>query len=265
MNKNILITNSTLLFCIATIATMTLHEGGHFMAALLVHAKNASLHHNYASYTLEELPLQAQLITVAGGLFLSLLLGIFFHILCTLYSKRNLLFLFLLYMSAFGYIAFGGYLMIAPLFSNGDTGFICNALNFPIWLTILVAVGGVAFMFYTMKKLSYYFVEMATPDIIIDNQERRAFFNTLIKFPLYFGIVITTLLNLPVTAFISLVYPLCSPLNLLWSYGYCLDAEYSGPKTNKTLNHLCKISPVLIIAFVITIIYNRLLVYGVHW
>ena len=64
-------------------------------------------------------------------------------------------------MSAFGYIAFGGYLMIAPLFANGDTGFIFNALHFPIWLTIIIALAGVAFMIYTMKILSRYFVELS--------------------------------------------------------------------------------------------------------
>lgn len=265
MNKKNLLINSTLLFSIATVATMTLHEGGHFMTAVYFHVKDAALHHNYASYELEELPLTKQLLIVAAGPLLSLLCGIVFNIFCSLYSKRNLFFLFLLYMSAFGYIAFGGYLIIAPLFSNGDTGFICNSLHFPIWLTIIVALAGVAFMLYTMKILSRYFVELATQEIINDKTQRRAFFNTLIKFPLYFGIVITTLLNLPATAFVSLSYPLFSPLNLLWSYGYCLDADYIAPKASKELNQLCKISPAIIIAFIFTVICNRLLVYGLHW
>ena len=265
MNKKYLIINSTLLFSIATVATMTMHEFGHFIAAVFFHAKEAALHHNYASYQLEELPLTNQLIIVAAGPLFSLLLGIVFNLLCSRYSKRNLLFLFLLYMSAFGYIAFGGYLIIAPLFSNGDTGFICSALNFPMWLTIIVALVGVAFMLYIMKILSRYFVELATPEIINDKTQRRAFFNTLIKFPLYLGIVITTLLNLPISVFVSLAYPLFSPLNLLWSYGYCLDANYIAPKANRELNHLCKVSPMLIIAFILTITYNRLLVYGLHW
>ena len=265
MNKKNLIINSTLLFSIATSATMTLHEFGHCMMAIFFNAKEVALYHNYASYKLEELPLKAQIFTAAAGPLFSLLLGIVFHILCSRYSKRNIFFLFLLYMSAFGYIAFGGYLMIAPIFANGDTGFICNALQFPIWLTIIVALGGVAFMLYTMKLLSRYFVEVATQEIINDNSHRREFFNTLIKFPLYLGIVITTLLNLPAPAFVSLAYPLFSPLNLLWSYGYCIDANYVAPKANTALNHLCKVSPYLIIAFILTIIYNRFLVYGMHW
>src|SRR6185369_13864047 len=100
---------------------------------------------NYTSYKIEELSRTAQILTVAAGPLFSLLLGIVFNILCERYSKRNLLFLFLLYMSAFGYIAFGGYLMIAPFFPNGDTGFICNTLHFPMWLTIISALAGVAF------------------------------------------------------------------------------------------------------------------------
>src|SRR5258705_13880450 len=101
MNKKTLILNSTLLFSIATVATMTLHEGGHFMAAVFFHAKEVALYHNYTAYKIEELSGTAQIITVAAGPLFSLVLGIVFNILCSLYSKRNLFFLFLLYMSAF--------------------------------------------------------------------------------------------------------------------------------------------------------------------
>ncbi len=44
------ILNSTLLFVIATILEMMLHECGHFVTAFLLHAQNLSLHHNYVNY-----------------------------------------------------------------------------------------------------------------------------------------------------------------------------------------------------------------------
>lgn len=69
-------------------ATMTLHEGGHFMAAVIFHAKEAALHHNYASYNTEELSLSAQLLTVAAGPLFSLLLGIVYNFICSRYSKE---------------------------------------------------------------------------------------------------------------------------------------------------------------------------------
>lgn len=265
MNKKNLILNSCILFSIATCATMTLHELGHFLTAIFCNTKEITLHHNFASYNSDGLSNSVQILIAAAGPLVSLILGIVFHFLCSRYAKRDLLFLFLIYMSALGYIAFGGYLMIAPIFEKGDTGFIFKALNFPFWITIIVAVAGVAFMLNTMKKLSRYFVELATQEIINDKYRRTAFFNNLIKYPLFFGILITTLLNLPAASFVSLAYPLFSPLNLLWSYGYCKDADYWAPKANTELNHLSKISPYLILAFIATIIYNRLLVYGLHW
>ena len=265
MNKRNIIINSTLLFSIAFIWQMTLHELGHFIAGVLLHSKNTTLFHNYVSQDFTGLTVSSQIIIVAAGPFFSLFIGALFQIICSNYKKRNSLFLFLLYMSAFGYICFGGYLMISPFFQEGDTGFIFHLLGFPLWLTIVFAILGVAFIFLISKVLSKYYAEMATAEIMNDKQKLKIFATTLIKYPLYIGVVLATLLNLPVTVFLSLFYPLGNPMNMFWVYGYVTDTKFNTDNANKQFDKLNKIQPGLIIPFVLTIIVNRLLVYGFHF
>ena len=122
IRKTQIIINSTILFVVASTLEMTLHEFGHFFAAIMVHAKGISIHHNYVSNVDDGISLQSLLFIKGAGPFISLLIGILFQWICSHQTKRNMLFLFNLYMSAFGYIGFFGYLMIAPMFTGGDTG-----------------------------------------------------------------------------------------------------------------------------------------------
>jgi hypothetical protein len=254
-----------MLFVIATIWQQTLHEMAHFIAAIIFHSKNISLHHNYVQHDSSDLSLNAKLIIASAGPFFSLLMGILFQFICVSYTKRNLLFLFFVFMSVFGYINFGGYLLISPFFKGGDTGFVFLKLGFPIWLTILLAIGGAVFLFYAIKMLSKYFVQMASEGIINDKLERRTFINSLVKYPLYLGVIITTLLNLPVVVILSLLYPICSPFTLFWGFGYLLDTPYETANANKNINTLTTLSPILVAVFILTIICNRLFVTGFFW
>ncbi len=263
MQNKFITINSALLFTIATLLQMTIHEGGHFITAILMQSKEIILYHNYVRNT--PLSINREVVIASAGPLISLGIGMLFHLLCALQKKRNILFLFMLYMCSFGYICFFGYIMIAPFFVNGDTGYIFQQLSFPLWLTIIIAIIGVLIYIYVLKKISHFFIEMGTADIITDLSLRRPFANTLVKYPLYIGIVITTLLNLPITVFISLLYPLCSPLALLWLYGYLLEEKYSSENSNKEFEKLNKLQPILIVALVAIVIMNRLLVSGLHY
>ncbi|MFZ4621749.1 MAG: hypothetical protein ACOYNS_14405 [Bacteroidota bacterium] len=263
-NKNIIL-NSTMLFVVATLWQQTMHELGHFAAAIYFHSTDVTLFHNYVQHDASALSDMQRIAVAAAGPLCSLFVGILFQTICAYSSKRNLLFLFFLFMSVFGYINFGGYLLISPLFTGGDTGYIFHTLGLPLWLIIVLALCGAIFLFYAMKMLSRYFVEMASEDSINDRSRRRIFINSLVKYPLYFGIMITTLLNLPVIVFLSLFYPMFSPFTLFWGFGYLLNTPYPTTHANKELVRLTTLSPVLIIALIGTIICNRLLVMGLHW
>lgn len=257
--------NSTILFIVAGILEMTLHEFGHFFAAIVMHAKGISIHHNYVSNIDEGLPLENILLIKGAGPFVSLMIGVVFHLVSTARKKRNFGFLFGVYMAAFGYIGFFGYLMIAPFFTSGDTGYICWALKFPSWLTIIIAILGGLILYLLIRSLMRYFVEMGSKEILQKKGTRISFVNSLILLPVLIGIPCTTILNLPEIALISLIAPLFSPFTLLWDYGNALNKNYDLEYTNDDFDRLTRVNYVLIVLLVITIIYNRILVNGIYY
>jgi hypothetical protein len=261
--RNIIL-NSTMLFVIASILTMTLHEFGHFFASSLVHAQHLSIHHNYTSNSNEGLSLQSTLLIKSTGPFVSLVLGVFFHFICSRQVKRNVLFLFETYMSLFGYIGFFGYLIIAPVTPGGDTGYLFYSLGFPIWLMIVLAVIGAIALYFLINILMKYFVEMGTKEIIENKKNREIFIRSLIFFPLFIGIVLTTLLNLPVQVIISLIAPICGSLTILCGYDNALKKNYYLKNVNIEFEEFNKINFLLFAFFLLTIVLNRLLVYGIY-
>jgi hypothetical protein len=259
------VVNSTILFIVASILEMTLHEFGHYVASVMVHAKEISIHHNYVSNIDEGLPLNSILFIKAAGPLVSLMIGIGFHIVCSRQPGRNLLFLFNLYMAAFGYIGFFGYLMIAPIVTGGDTGYICSALNFPLWLTTGIAVSGVLILYSLVRNLTKYFVEMASAEILEKKETRISFVHSILLLPVLLGIPLVTILNLPTVALISLIAPICSPFTFLWDYGNALTKNYHLKITNEHFNLLNRLNFVLVILLILTIIYNRILVNGIYY
>jgi hypothetical protein len=259
-----IILNSTVAFVIACILVMTLHEFGHFFASILVYAKGVSIHHNYVNYIEEGLSQGQNIFIKAAGPIISLLTGLIFHFICFRDKPRGISFLLKLYFCSFGYIGFFGYLLIAPFFAVGDTGYICKALGFPIALTIGIAVIGALILFFIMKSLMRYFVELGSREIIENDETRKKFISSLILFPVLIGIIITTLLNLPTINVISLIAPICSPFTFLWPYGFALKKKYPANNYNTQFYNLNKPNIWLYLLFALTIIANRLLVFGIY-
>lgn len=174
-------------------------------------------------------------------------------------------FLFNLYMAVFGYIGFLGYLMIAPLSRDGDTGYIFYSLDFPFLLTIAIALAGGVTLYFVMNWLTKYFVEMGSKEVVENKETRYSFIHSLILLPLLIGIVITTLLNLPIPVFLSLMAPVFSPFSLLWPYSNLLNKVYPLDHSNREFERLNKLHPVLFVLLALTIIGNRLLVAGIYY
>ena len=262
MNRNILV-NSSLLFVIAATAETISHEGGHFTMAFLFHAGDLSLHHNFVNYGDGNLTIQQRILIASAGPLVSLFIGILFHLIIIRYRSPDLLRLFFLYMSAFGYIGFLGYLMIAPFFKYGDTGFVCSALQFPIYLTAALAVFGGFLLYLVMKSICREFIPFLSKEDYENDKERKQEFNFLIQFPLYIGIVITTLLNLPTPTPLSLIAPLCSPFSILWGFGPLMRKKYDYPSEINDPATIDKLSFIWFILFIGIIIINRILANGI--
>lgn len=264
MKQNQIIINSTILFVITSTLVMTLHEFGHFLASIIAHSKDISIHHNYVSNNNDGLSLLSVIFIKGAGPFISLVIGMIFHFICSKQTKRNLLFLFNLYMSAFGYISFFGYLMIAPLFAGGDTGYICFALGFPIWLTTIIALAGGISLYFLMSIQAKYFVQMGSKEIIEKKETRFPFIHSLLMYPIFIGIIFTIPLNLPIKAALSLIAPICSPFSFFWGYNNALTKTYSYYNTNNEFESLNKLHFWLFFLLIITVTINRLLVYGIY-
>ena len=109
-----------------------------------------------------------------------------------------------------------------------------------------------------------YFVEIGSKEIIENGVDRGVFIRSLIFYPLVIGIILTTLLNLPVPVVISLIAPICGSLTILCGYDNALKKDYSLKKTNKEYDRFNKLNLILFGFFLLTIILNRLLVYGIN-
>lgn len=263
VQRNI-IANSTMLFVITSVLVMTLHEFGHFFVSILVHARQLSIHHNYTSNSSEGISLTSMLFIKGAGPFVNLIVGVLFHFICSRQTKRNALSLFYAYMSLFGYVGFFGYLIIAPGTPGGDTGYVFYALDVPLWAMDILAVIGVIALYILINRLMRYFVGMGSKEIIENERERTRFIRSLILFPLTIGIVLTTLLNLPVPVIISLIAPICGSLTILFGYGNALKKNYSLENTSSEFEQFNKFNFPLFIFFMLTIVVNRLLVHGIY-
>jgi len=263
LEKNIII-NSTMLFVIASILAMTLHEFGHFFTSILVHAKQISIHHNYTSNSSVGISAISSVIIKITGPLVSLIIGVLFHFICSRQEKRNILFLFLTYMSVFGYIGFFGYLIIAPFTPDGDTGYVFYSLGFPLWVMIILSILGAIALYFLINSLMKYFVEMGSKEIIENTADRVKFIRSLVIYPLVIGIILTTLLNLPVPVIISLIAPICGSLTILCGYDNASRKDYPLKNTNKEFEQFNKLNLIIFGFFLLTIILNRLLVYGIY-
>jgi hypothetical protein len=258
--KNLLI-NSTVFFVTAAVLETILHEAGHFVAGWLL-GGSPTLFHNSVQFAFTENRETSSIISAAAGPLTSLFLGMFFHYNLNQREETNLGTLFNIYMTAFSYIGFFGYLMVAPFFSYGDTGYILHALSFPTWSIYLVAVFGVFMMYILMASLTPHWVSLMHTETADDVQLRRDFIKNLIFLPLLIGIPIYTLCNLPTPTALSLIAPICSPLAILWVYGlYLKSTPYKIPiDTSETSNQ--KLGMVWTAFATVVFITNRLLVFG---
>ena len=253
-----------MLFVIASIPEMTLHEFDHLFAAILVHAHGISIRHNYVSHSDTGLSPSGGIILTAAGPIVSLMIGVLFHFTSSRQKERDSLFLFNVYMTLFGYIGFFGYMMIAPMFPDGDTGYVCRALGFPMWLTVILAISAGLVLYFLVNSLIRYFVEMGPKEITDDRQLRKRFVNSIIFLPLLLGIVVTTLLNFPFPTLLSLIAPPCSPFSVMFGYHNAIVRDYPDQKANGEFDLLKRLKPILFVFLDLIVIMNRLLVNGIY-
>ena len=228
MKNSKLYINSTIAFVTAFLLTTLIHEGGHFIAYLILNA-NPTMYHNYVQVTDQTLSNQIRIIAALAGPVISLIQGIVLFIWLKEKMKNNDYNLLGLWLCLFGFINFFGYLMLTPLSTEGDTGKVAQLLSIPFVYKTLISVFGLAAVIFVVQKTGRWFARF-----IPDNTEisiRRKYINMLVLFPILTGSVINSVLAFPLPSILSIIYPATSSYVILSSYGRILKTRYgtSGP------------------------------------
>ena len=248
MKKFGLAINSMVIVVLTGIATVMLHELGHFIPAYL-YGLEPELHHNFVFYVDQRVSAFAQGLIAASGPVVSLFIGTS----CLLFSKRarhkGLVSLTTLWLGLHGLLTFFGYLFVAPFFTYGDTGKVFALLGLPFWSVLAISTFGVVSLVVLFrnqaKEFTFYGEGCMTPAM-------RA--NSLILFPTL-ALVASAVLHLPVPTPLSLIAPLLMPWSFMTIYGVFFD--YEDTKPSVTLN---RISWRLIIGLAVVVGIFRMLV-----
>lgn len=205
-NKSLAI-NSILIVVSTTIIGTVLHELSHFLMAKYFEL-NPKLHHNYINYLTENAAeLQNAIIAGIGPIF-SLIFGTIAILISTKILKPSLFKLFMLWLGMNGILMFLGYFLIAPAVKNGDTGRVFNYLNIPIPISIIIAVIAFVIIIKLFSRLSKEFRYYKNQDLFVQKEnEKQLFF-----YPIWFSILLITILSLPVATWLSLLPTIFMPM-----------------------------------------------------
>lgn len=254
--------NSVILFITATLLENFLHQSGHFLMAKWVGLPDISMHHNYVNFDDSQVSNLHKVLVNGAGPLLSLLTGIIFQFLCLGRLKRDLVFMFQNYMAIFGYTGFFGYLIIAPFYTDGDTGKVLQLLDFPLWSVIGISILALVSLYTIMFRLTRNFVLLCPIEALEIKYARRRFMFIMIFYPFILGTITTTLLSLPVAAAFSLIAPFIRPFSIMWTFPQALNKEYRGTVSNEHLESINNFRIFPVIALSVMVIVNRLLVAG---
>jgi len=199
------------------------------------------------------------LVAGAGPIF-SLIQGVFF-LRWSRILKKGVKALFALWMGLAGLICFFGYVMIAPIIKVGDTGFVFEKLGVPMWFQIFLAIIAVVAITLILMRTVKDFEQF------IDQEEvnRLSWANDLILLPLLIGIVIISLLQLPVPHFASILATSCAPMSMMAVYGTFLGSKNEIERNLSLSSIRSQFSLLLLIGVILIVGANRLLVLGWHW
>jgi hypothetical protein len=248
--KKALAINSILIGISTGIIGTILHELAHYVVAVYF-GLNPELHHNYVLPRNEGTPEQHVIMAAAGPLF-SFFFGIFALWVSVKFIRPSLLKLATLWLGMGSILTLMGYMLIAPIAKNGDTGRVFDYFGVPMYLSIAIAVASFVAINYLFGKFAKYFI-FYKHDEIFDKTETR---KQLFIYPIYASIVIMTLLNLPIVTWVSLMPTIFMPMTY-----FSTDGTYQKMQIADAEVVVNKTSIPLIILIAVCILIFRMLVY----
>jgi hypothetical protein len=198
--------NSILILISTPIINTILHELGHYIVASCFRLE-PELHHNYVITHLSGTEKQQMLRAAAGPLF-SLVFGILATYISIKCIKPSLLKLFTLWMGAGSLLMFMGYMMIAPIAKQGDTGKVFDYFGLPFYLSVIIAAISIFLITYIFGRLAKYF-SYYKQDIEFNQHENK---KQLFVYPITCSILAMTILSFPIMTPVSLLPAIFMPM-----------------------------------------------------
>lgn len=241
--------NSVLIVLLSSIIATILHEFGHYAVALYLNL-NPELHHNYV-IPLTEGSLKYQVVMAAAGPLCSLLIGIVALYVSIKWIKPSLLKLFFLWLGMQNILMFLGYMLIAPITKDGDTGKVFDYIGIPLFLSISIVISFFIFINFLFSKISNQFVFYKNEELFNTQENSRQLF----LWPILSSIVMMTLLSFPIYSWVSLLPSVFMPMTYFSTMGRYKKLNIKNAEL--TINSL---SVPLVILTITSIILFRLLV-----
>ena len=254
--RNLLI-NSTLAFVFAHIITTVFHESGHYLA-FVVFVANPTLFHNFVQTSQQAMSIPAQIVISLAGPLFALLQGLFFSALVARRRKNTMRSLIFLWLGLLGLVNALGYLMLTPLMTMGDTGYVAELLKLDYSIRIAIGVVGFGLLLWIVIKTGTLFSIFIPTDCAI--KTRAAYVYRLLFFPVVFGSMASTLLAFPVRSWLDIIYPATSSFVIPIAFGFILKSPV--PQTTQPAFGE-KVDQALLILTLAAILLNRLLSLGV--
>lgn len=253
------ILNSTLALSTAFLITILLHEIAHYALAIGL-GHEAILYHNRVDGTIGNI--EHQLLILAAGPLFSLFQGVLV-LQCAKKMRPTAVSLLVLWFGIAGLITFFGYMMIAPISAIGDTGKIFHILNISIIVPAVLAILSLIVLTLILMKSAGFF-EKYTVDCFGPNKtDRKKWAISLILVPLLVSIVVITVLQFPIPHVVSILATVCAPFSIMAIFGTFMgtNKKLRGKVSSSSINE--KKSTLLLSIFVLAVLVNRILVYGI--
>ena len=205
--------NSVLILLSTSIIGTVLHELAHYVVSAHF-GLSPTLHHNYVNSVLDGTPRQQLLVAAAGPVF-SLLLGVLAAGVAIWLPRPSLAKLFLQWLGMGSILGFLGYLLIAPIAREGDTGLVFAYFGVPLYAAIALAV----VVFMGCQRLYGWF---ATQFVYYKNApvfDLTATQKQLFLYPIFSVIVLLTLLSFPIVTWVSLLPTIFLPMTYFSTWG----------------------------------------------
>ncbi len=250
IRNNFLAVNSILIVISTTLIGTVLHELAHFSVAVY-YGLRPELHHNYVNFSNTiATGLQTAIVAAAGPVF-SLAFGTIVLLAAIKIGKISLFKLFMLWLGMNGILSFLGYILIAPIAKNGDTGKVFDFLNIPTAISFLIAFIALVIITKIFSRLSKEFRFYKSSDLFIQKENEKQ----LLLYPICSSILIVPILNLPVIHFLSLAPAIFLPMAFFGTMKAYRKLNLNDAEL--TINHVSK---PLVIVTIISIVVFRILV-----